>query len=607
MKNKKILYFTIIFSLFFIAQNSFAKTTFTELKKAANQPKLTKAQEYKIKKYLTRSTSITIQTGLKILLEKKLDKKLNKKKRIIANFKIDGKISDWKHTGLIKKDPLNDTIIINEKESKPDTKAIDDLVSYGFIMNNDYIYTMLKPAKMPTKNKTYHYRINLINQKGHLIYAILWTSWGNYVQEWNPETGNYVRDHYFPNSVFSKKNIFEAKIPVAKLIKLPYYFAAEGVVWHEHHNQYDYSWLLPYEQSINEKYSKASAKLFFEYAKKTKLRINDPMPVVQSLTDGFAYKFADKKVKKEVIADGLKMINYANNNINYTFPEQKTLVDNDLEALFTWSNRAFGYGDYLSYYLTNNQRMNHQTYHFMFMDPDRLILADTMIKNNNLYDSTDLSNTIYNIESWLWEKEHYRAGLDFLKLLLEYNPGMEETYQENVLEEQNHQRVITKINGFKIKTYNNYSPTFQINYLYQNNTFYGNCGDIAIAGQVFYKALGVPTFSFSYGTIANKFNYGIHTFPIYYSSKDDLWYNYTKSGNGIYDWAKPENNQPYDVLYYVNRPQIGSYWEHLYKTIDQNDIWLTSNRYTNVVSVEKWQEINEQGYKMADFKNIIFK
>lgn len=604
MKNKIIC--LIIFCSFFIAQNSFAKTTFPELKKAAHHPKLTKKQEAKIKRYLSQNTSSTIKKGLKLLLEKKLDKKLIKAKNIISNFKIDGKISDWKHTGLIKKDDKNDTLPIDKKKDEPKTKGIDDLKSYGFIMDENYIYTMVKPYKMPAKNETYHYQMNLVNQKGHIIYVIFWTSQGNYIQEWNPATGKYVKDHYLPDSIFAKKNIFEAKIPIAKLINLPYFFAAEGIVWHEHRNKYDYSWQTPFEQPIEELYKKASADLFFEYTKKIKLKINDPFPVVQALTDGFVYKFANNNIKQRVINDGIKMIRYAK-NISYAFPEQITLSKNNLEALLAWANRSFSYGIYSNYYLADNKKLNKAVYNFMFMDPNSLKIANSLIKNNNFYDSTNLDNTIYQIETWITDQEKYRAQIKRLKHQQKYNSYLRPIYLENLYEQKHHQRVITKINGFKIKKDFIYSPTFQIKYLQKHNFFYGNCGDVAIVAEVFYKALGIPVFSLSYNAIAKDFFYSIHTFPVYYSSQDDKWFNYTRNGNPVYDWAKPKNNAPYQIFYTVNHPQIGSYWEDNYQEIKNNNIWSTTNRPYKIISENSWQEINEQGYPMSSFKKMIYK
>jgi hypothetical protein len=59
--------------------------------------------------------------------------------------------------------------------------------------------------------------------------------------------------------------------------------------------------------------------------------------------------------------------------------------------------------------------------------------------------------------------------------------------------------------------------------------------------------MGIPAVHFSYSSIDNGYYKEIHSFPMYYESSDDRWYNFEKGGNIIHPWAR--GSRQLEVLY----------------------------------------------------------
>jgi len=106
----------------------------------------------------------------------------------------------------------------------------------------------------------------------------------------------------------------------------------------------------------------------------------------------------------------------------------------------------------------------------------------------------------------------------------------------------------------------NFSTTFQVAFIDRNNFFYGNCVDLTAVALAFYKALGIPALHLCYGVIAEGYFREVHSFPVYYSSREDGWFNYLRGGNEPPGWYLKEG-ATLDVFFYVNGLHAGSHWE----------------------------------------------
>ncbi|MFA7685418.1 MAG: hypothetical protein WCX95_01310 [Candidatus Gracilibacteria bacterium] len=562
--------------------------------------------------YIQNSQSEELKKAFNLLLEKDLDTKLSKAKRTISGLTIDGNISDWQSSGLIQTDKENDSVAINKNSSTGESYQTDDVKSYAFIMDNNNIYAMIEPSEMPTDWDEYHFRINISNHSNKKIYAIVWLPSTNVIQEWNTETGEYIGKIDMPTAQFAKGETgFEAKIPIAQLTRLPYSFRAEAVSWQKDRNFYDECNKLFYEQSIYEKYKKSALELLTKYAATTTLTADDPFPAVQAISDSYIYKRADSSTKKSVISDGIEMIKKAKETETYSFPDQKKLKDLPVEALLAWADRSMMYAGYvfMEFFPTNGEKLNQKTYEFTVLQPETLDTCESLIEKNNLIDQTNLKNTIHNIEPWLVKTEKYRRNdIKDMERNLKFNPDSkywQNAYQESLNEIANGETNITTINGVNINKGANFSPSFQLDYLTKNGFYYGNCVDVTVMAMTCYKALGIPAFQISYGITANNYYAESHSFPVYYSSKDDKWYTYELGGNPVQEKTLPTSGS-YNVLYRINRPQTNSYWEPYLTELKNANIWTNTRAATKEISEKDWNTINKDGYSMADFKKILF-
>ncbi len=585
----------------------------------AIRPKPSAAIRDEILNYIENSTGEEIKKAFNLLLEKDLDKKLSKAKKTISSINIDGDISEWESSGLIQNDKKNDPLATDASYEIGNFEKKDDIKSYAFIMNNNYIYGMIEPYEMPEDYYNYYFRISLLNFENKLIYTFVWTDDGNFIQQWDTDTGENIDNLDVSIAEFTKgENGFEVKVPISKIKNnLPYSFGVEAVSWQEDKNTYDSAYNLFYEQSVYEKYKKAALELLTKYAAKIELTPDDIFPAVQAISDSYIYKRSDTSTKKLVITDGLEMLEKAEDTENYSFTDQKQLKDMPLEALLAWADRGMTYVGHYSEWLypAKGEKLNKETYEFMILQPETLDLCENLIEENDLLDPSSLANTVKDIELWVTNIEEYRriptdmATLEIATAMDPENEWLNDLYEENISDIENGNTTITTVNGIEISKGGNFSPSFQIEYLSDNGFFYGNCVGVATVTSACYKSLGIPSIHFSYEVLGDDFRTGVHIFPMHYSSKDDKWYPYELGGNTVHEWAKPSSDEEYNILYLINRPQTSSYWEPLFTRLKEGkvDFWYNSRFYQKEVTEKVWKKLDQTGYSMKDLKSIFFK
>lgn len=584
------------------------------LKKALKSvtPRPSAKVQSKILNYIKSSTNPDVARGFNLLLEKNLDAKMAKAKKIISGIKIDGNISDWESTGLIQSDAEGDFVAIDDSQGFWG-KPVDDIKEYAFIMDNKNAYAMVKPFQMPASGQRYHFRINIydgdaVKTLGNKVYSIIWTSEGNFLQKFDIQTGEFMGNFPISDAVFAKKDVFEVKMPVSVLENLPYQFVASAVIWHDFDNVYDELY-TPVEQPISEKYKKMALPLFIKYANKIDLPANDLTAISQALTEAYIYKRAENGLKPQVIKDGLAMIKYAR-NVQKFFTNQKALGEMGLDEMLTWSNRAIVYGGLgnMQYSTSKNKKFNKVAYNFMFLRPETLDKAMTLMTKNNFLKPDDLTLSLKSLQKWLVDEQKYRrenfSDIEAIHTAFKGQANWETVYQESLEEKNNNQTDITTINGIAINKGQNFSPSFQVDYLLAHNYYYGNCVDAAAVALSVYKALGLPSVSFKYGTSANGYWKEIHEFPVYYSSAANKWLQSEPYENGVWSWADP--GKPYEIGFFIIRPQIGSYWGINNFTENGAQIWSNVREYAQFITESAWKDINNNGYPAADFAKALY-
>jgi hypothetical protein len=633
MRNKKFKKYLRVFIPLFgaivvvtvtvlLLTNAFAltdkKPTEQEFQSAlSNIPNYKPTAEVKarVETYFRESTTPTMMRGLNLLLEKDLDAKLAVAKKQIASLRMDGKIDDWVAAGLTMSDDLYDNFEINKDIPLVTHLGVDDIVSYGFVADANYLYGYIEPREMPKAREKYNYRLNLNSLKTRWMqYALVSSSAGNYIEEYNVDTQKFVRNVSKTGATFIKKNIFEFKIPVKNLKKLPKTFQVSAIAWHSWKNSKDEATgPTEFTQSINEQYRKAALEVLCRYAETTELIPDDPLFLAQALTDAFWYKLADKDTKEKLIVDSLALIDrlhYAEKK--YSFAGQKKFEDLDWSALLALTNRAVMHGSYVdwNFYLDNTGSMSREAYDFMLVRPETIDTAERILADNQFVDVKNLPETIKKIETFLNSKEKYRrfnfADIEILKNTYSGDKYWEDVYNESLADIENNDLNITVVNGFDINKGNNFSASFQTQYLADNGYFFGNCGDVTAIAISFYRALGVPAIPLSYYSLADNFIYGVHTFPVYYSGLENKWFNYTRDGNPIWPFAKVDSITDYNVLYNFEGPQIGSAWRYFKRDFLNNPVSVNSRKSLAVVSEAEWKELNISGYPMSDLEELIF-
>ncbi|MBF0100972.1 MAG: carbohydrate-binding protein [Desulfobacterales bacterium] len=558
-----------------------------------------------IMNYRMMSLSDSIKQGFSLILEEENEAILLQQQNMIRSIQIDGQLSDWENSGCIYEDNQNDTTPLNSSLPIEVYEPSDDLKRYGFIHGNDFMYCMVEPVTMPSEGTEYHYRINLLTPDNKLAYAIVWTSFRDVVQEWDTDSGTFIKYITTDDAVFAKKDVFEAKIPAEILYNLPQYYHIEAVVWHEYKNSLDVNWNPNLETSIETQYGyKYCLDVFCQYAEKMNLVPDDPFPIVQAITEGYIYKIAEDDIRPVIINDGLEMIKQAEQSMSYSFAGQKPLKELPIEALLSWADRSMMFGGYRYAGLSvlKSGQLNKDAYEFLVLHPSDLVTCRTMMDTHGLIDTQSLSNTMFNIEDWLWQKNKYRRYyIQTIIELYESNPEYwEVVYQESLEEHETGDVNIATVNGVDINKGSIFSASFEVNYLFQNSFFYGNCVDVTAIALAFHKAIGIPSIHFMYGLIADDYYKEIHSFPMYYSSQADTWFNYLNGGNNT-------GLGTYDVLYLIDRPQVGSNYQMFNKELPKGDsLVITTRTYPVRVSQSQWISINDDGYPMSELKKYMF-
>ncbi|MBF0378796.1 MAG: hypothetical protein HQK72_15135 [Desulfamplus sp.] len=585
-----------------------------------------------ITNYISVSSSETIKKALYLIMEYENSELLVKNQNIINSIKIDGELSDWADVENTYEDKEKDITTINSSLPIGAYSKSDDLKKDGVIHGNGFIYCMLEPFEMPRNEDEYHYRTNILNSENQLVYAVVWTNYGNFIQEWDSQNNTFIKNIDINDALFAKKNGFEAKIPTDKLNNLPEYYHTQAVVWHEHKNSLDTNYIWSLETSIENRYGyRYSLDVFCQYAEKMDFTIDDPFPIAQAITEGYIYKLAENEIRPTVIDDGLEMIKQSEKSMNYSFQGQASLKATPIEAILLWADRSIMFGGYrgTNLELLKSGRLNKEAYDFLILKPSSLDTIRIVMENNGLIESENLANTMLNIENWLWQKNKYRRYyIEDIIALYESNPEYwAVVYQESLQELETGNVNITKVNGKDINKGGIFSASFQVDYIYDNGLFYGNCVDVTAIVTAFHKAIGIPSTFFTYGAIDGNYFKEIHSFPIYYSSQDDMWFNYEKGGNGLYGYSSENTgaSNSYDVLFTINRPQVGSDWKMFYKeseiryndaaanddaglensdTDSGNPIIISTRSYPLKVSESEWSSINK-GYQMSELKKYM--
>lgn len=565
----------------------------------------------KIEKYITQSKSNDAINGINMLLEKWLDNKREKLQKKINEIKIDGESEDWSKNELTIPDEEYDYAAYDPNQGSDTPPFSDDIKSYGFIMDDEYIKVMIEPQQSLAKDEKYYFAVDILNDKESRIYSIIWSDSRNYICLANELDRAKDTKIDCPEAIFAKKHVFEAQIPRKKLLKLPKSFSAGAVMIDYQRNYIDECFKDTGECSINDKCLKYSLELFCRYAEKADITPDNLIPLAMALTDGYIYKAAEPDLRERIVNDGIKMIKEAERTKNYSFSGQKNINELGLDAALAWSNRAIIYGGYswIGYYIARGGIFNNAAYEFMILQPDDLEKCREIIKNNKLIEKKDLQASIKNIETWLESKQKYRRE-NLMDISNMYDKCPNDEYCKKIFEEgsadvNENKTIITAVNGIEINKGKNMSPSFQINYLIKNGFYYGHCVDTTTLAMAFHKALGIPSIHVQYGCLGDSCYNEVHSFPVYYSSEDEKWYNYKRGGNPIQIWAKSDPADECKVLEIFNLPQIGSFWENKTIKITNRNIGITSRNKYFIHTEDEWKKINKTGYTKAEIINLI--
>jgi len=547
-------------------------------------------------KYLTESTNPVMARGIHLLFERNHDSENIKLNECLAKLKLSGEVAQWEEFGFNKK--TGDPAIGATDGNKPmGTKENTDLIkSYAVVTDKDFIYLMVEPV---AKGEKYHYRINLCFNGG-IGYAPVWCPGFTCIQEWDPKTGGYVKNLELPPDCYMSSNgkVMEAKIPLKLLKSLPNSFSVNVVAWQDFKNLYtSYNDCIIYEQQVF-KMQKMSLLVLCKYAESIEITLNNPFPLAQAICEGFIYKISEDSIKDQIIKDGLKMIEESQIVMKNEFRNQKKLSElTNFENILAWSCRLIIYGGYnVDFYRNKQNLLTLEAYRFCVFDPTLLAKCRELIAKNNLLDP-DLQTCMKKIETYVTSTQKYRrTELSTMKKIYDAFPNdfWKEQYEGQKAEEDANDMHISEVNSSKIHKGANWSSTFQIEYLYRNGKTYGNCVDVAGITIAFHKSVGIPSFHITYHTISEKNQEELHTFPVYYESLSDKWYNFTRNGNAI-------NDEKVTILYRLNRPQIGSYYKSGWETIKGQSFIITSRMKVLFAKSAEWNKLNIEGIPNSDF------
>ncbi len=603
MKTKSIAFVLLALLLtatFSLAKSPIERKVYKAIFSLPKEDQLNGRGRLALRRYL-RVTTNEQRKALTLLCEEGADTAVAKLRQEVSSIVIDGNGDDWLATSLVDVDKLHDTRAIKADKKAGAAAPCDDLHRFAFAQNDSSLLFMFAPKALPKKGAQFHYRVNLI-VGGKIVYAIVWASWGNVIQQWNAKTGAFIKNIKNSSAKFVRGKVFEASVPRTLLAGLPQRYSVQPVVWHEFKNRLDAAngtFRLP----PNKSGKKVCLALFCHYANDGWVKPGSLAPIVQALNDGVLYDMASSaELKKQIVRDGRLFQEEAlKAGILYSFKDQKSLQKLDLACQLVWANRQGmfgGYNDY-AYPFAPDGVMGKEAYEFMTISAKTLQICRKLVQKNKLLVKGDLAATVKKVELWLGEVLKYRRySVEAIAELARHNPKSQKWQRlaKKVTEEEKYKRQhITSVAGRAVHKGVNWSASFQVDFLLRNNFWYGNCVDVTTVAQAIYKSLGVPAIHICFGPIAPGHYREQHSFPLWFSSADRSWYNFNRQGNVPASWMA-KGGVKNEVYFYVNGPQLTSRWS-AFKIKEKGASISTNNRALRfIVDYNRWKTIQSDGF-----------
>ncbi len=569
---------------------------------------LSQAVQQNISDYVSLSTNPIVHEGLERLLEKDRQAEFKRLKHAAKRIKIDGRAKDWSTRTFAVGDRWNEWYPIKAGRKIRKKRAAFDTTLYGFASDGRYLYVMSKPRVMP-RNQKYYFAINLMSSASRPFYSIAWADNASYVNVFNEADGSWKKS-FVPRGMKSAKGrVFEARVPLRALKKLPGYYHPTSVAWDEAYNAYNYITAFTPQSSLPEKFRNYALELFARYAERRSFTPDNPLPIAQALADAYIYRMSEDRVRDTVVSDGILMLEEAEKTESYSFPDQQKLSKLGLNQIISWSNRASLYGienntwRFRKILSRNGGKFSEAIYKFLFLDPAVFNDARALISRHDLIVPGDLPATLWKIEETFANNQHYRASLDFLRALAELlgTEYWRKMYEEARYEEENNLHIITEVDGVPVYRGLNWSAGFQVRYFNENGTHYGNCGDVTAMSLAVAKALGIPALHIHYDVIDDYFYREIHSFPAYYSSAENRYMGFRTGYNMVWDWTK-SGREGLKVLYRYELPVYEWFSQFYDKPLPGTKVWSASNFKFALVSLEEWESFNSGGFSTASVR-----
>ena len=121
------------------------------------------------------------------------------------------------------------------------------------------------------------------------------------------------------------------------------------------------------------------------------------------------------------------------------------------------------------------------------------------------------------------------------------------------------------------------------------------------------KAIGIPSYHTHYDAVAdNGYQQAVHSFPVYYSSALDRYLGYANGNNHVFENSKSGSGT--DRAFYFNEvPLIIPNWETADSPYPGTNSYLPDNTCAEIVSLERWEEINNNGVTSDTISSCIMR
>lgn len=556
-----------------------------------------------LKNYIRKSTSQQMRDGIEMMAKQRMHSKVSQLKRVDKSLRIDGRMADWRKKGVrIYQDLLNDVSAIDPAKPVRYSK-IDDIKSAAILTSDGAISFMIELAKMPSKSRKFYYAINLLTHEGNLLYTLSWMNTGFWVQEFNPDGNKWLNAVKIkPGRRFAARKVVEAKIPFKLLPKLPRHVLVQVVSWNEERNAVD---TLNYQSTLSrrsEEYYNYALDLLIQYAGRITLPPDNPLPLAQAMVDSYWYRMGNAAVKERIINDGIAMLAEIQKASQYDFPGQVKPVNLPFEHLLVWANRSL-------YFSINSAKwkfrktltstggiFTEDMYEHFFLTPAVLDQARELVAEQNLIREGDLAGTMHAIEAYFATVWKYRAPLEFIKQLYDFDPdGYGPLYFEVLNEYQTEGTIVATIGLDDIVKWWNQSPSFQLEFLKTHGFYYGNCGDSAVISAAVGKAIGIPSMHTHYDVVKpDNSVQAVHSFAAYYSSAQNRYLGYSQGYNQVFGFAR-EGLSSYQVRYIHETPVVTSLWNITSNKFHGQEFYQPSNTCAAIISPEAWEDIDRNG------------